>query len=67
MPRDPYNPFDDKAVGLAMLGTVFFSAATGLGVGAFLAEPAIGGLCGGAIGIAAGVVLVPPLMRDWRD
>ena len=67
MPRDPYNPFDDKSVGLAMLGTVFFSSVTGLGIGAFVAEPAVGGLCGGAVGITAGLYLVPALMRDWRD
>ena len=65
--HDPNNPFDDKAVGLAMLGTVFFFAVTGLGVGAFVAAPAIGGICGGVAGIAAGVIVVPALMRDWRD
>lgn len=67
MARDPYNPFDDKAVGLAMLGTVFFSTTTGLGVGAFVAAPAAGGICGATVGILAGVFLVPALMRDWRD
>lgn len=67
MPRDPHNPFDDRAVGLAMLGVVFFSTVTGLGVGAFVAAPAVGGICGGIVGIAVGVLLVPALMRDWRD
>ena len=67
MPRDPHNPFDDQAVGLATLGTVFFATTTGLGVGAFVAEPLAGGITGGALGILAGVLLVPALMRDWRD
>ena len=66
-PRDPYNPYNDKAVGLAALGAVFFCAVTGLGVGAFIEEPVAGGLAGGALGIAAGVYVVPALMRDWRD
>ena len=67
MERDPHNPFDERAVGLAMLGTVFFFAVTGLGVGAFIQSPALGGIGGAALGIAVGVILVPPLMRHWRD
>ena len=67
MSRDPRNPFSESAIGLAMLGTVFFCATTGLGIGAFVAAPAIGGIAGLAAGIAAGILLVPPLMRDWRD
>ena len=65
--RDPYNPYTEKAVGLATLGAVFFGAVTGLGVGAFVQEPVAGGLAGGVLGIAAGVFVVPALMRDWRD
>jgi hypothetical protein len=67
MPRDPHNPYQERTIGLAMLGVVFFFAATGLGVGAFVAEPEIGGICGSALGIAFGVLFVPPLMRDLRD
>jgi hypothetical protein len=50
-----------------MLGTVFFFVVTGLGVGAFVQSPIIGGLGGGVLGIAVGILLVPPLMRHWRD
>src|SRR5437899_12390772 len=65
MARDPHNPFDEKAVGLAALGAVFFFAVTGLGIGAFLGVPAAGGVAGAALGIVAAVALVPPLVRDW--
>lgn len=67
MSRDPYNPFDDKALGLAMMGSIFFGAATGIGIGVFVKEPAIGGLIGGALGIIVGVWAIPALMRDLRD
>lgn len=66
MSRDPRNPFDDRALGVATLGTVFFCTATGLGVGAFVSHPAAGGFTGAIAGIVAAVVLVPLLMRDWR-
>ena len=65
--RDPYNPFDDRVGGIAMLGSVGFCAVSGLGVGIFLEHPLEGGLAGGAAGIVLGLWLVPGLMRDWRD
>jgi hypothetical protein len=68
MPRqpDPNNPFDEKSVGLAAMGIVFFCAATGLGVGAFVEAPEVGGIAGLVCGIAATVLLLPRLMRDWH-
>lgn len=67
MSRDPHNPFSESAIGLAMLGTIFFFATTGLGIGAFVAAPVVGGVAGLGVGIVAGILLVPALMRDWRD
>lgn len=67
MERDPHNPFDDRALGLAMLGTIIFCAASGTGVGVFFQQPEIGGLIGGALGIVIGILLIPTLMRDWQD
>jgi hypothetical protein len=66
-PRDPYNPFDDRAVSRAMLFTIVVFAATGAGVGVFFEQPAIGAIIGGAAGILLAALLVPKLMRDWRD
>ncbi len=67
MSHDPYNPFDDKALGVAMIGTILFGAATGTGIGVFFEEPAIGGLIGAALGIILGAWAIPALMRDLRD
>jgi hypothetical protein len=67
VPRDPYNPFDEKALGLAILGTILFCAASGAGVGVFFQAPELGGIAGGLIGIIVGLLLVPGLMRDWHD
>ena len=67
MSRDPYNPYDEKQMGLAMLGVIVFCAASGTGVGVFFQAPEIGGMIGGAVGILAGLIVVPGLMRDWRD
>lgn len=66
-PRDPYNPFDERALGLGMMGVIFFCAVTGLGLGVFLEQPAAGGLVGGALGIVVGLWVIPALMRDWHD
>jgi hypothetical protein len=65
--KDPNNPYDDRAMGLAMLGVIVFCAASGTGVGVFFQAPEIGGIIGGVCGIILGLVLVPGLMRDWRD
>ncbi|MEJ7875165.1 MAG: hypothetical protein WKF62_00780 [Solirubrobacterales bacterium] len=67
MGRDPYNPSDDRALGLAVLGAIAFCAASGTGVGVFLQAPALGGIAGGVVGIIVGLLVVPGLMRDWRD
>lgn len=56
--------FDERAAGLAMLGTILFCAVVGTGVGVFFEQPAIGALIGGASGIALGFWLVPRMMRD---
>jgi hypothetical protein len=66
-PNDPYNPYSDRALGLATLGTILFCTGSGAGVGVFLAQPAIGAMIGCLLGIVLGVLLIPSLMRDWRD
>ena len=58
---------DDTRSPQPFLGAVFFLTTTGLGIGAFVQAPAVGGICGAAAGILAAIVLVPALMRDWRD
>jgi hypothetical protein len=65
--RDPYNPYDEKQMGLAMLGTILFCTASGAGVGVFFQAPEIGGIIGGLVGIVIGLIVVPGLMRDWHD
>ena len=67
MTRDPYNPYDDKQMGLAMLGVILFCVASGIGIGVFFEAPEIGGFAGGVVGIVLGLIVVPGLMRDWRD
>ena len=57
--------FDERAAGLAMLGTILFCAAVGGGVGIFFEQPVIGAIGGALIGILLGFWLVPRLMRDW--
>jgi hypothetical protein len=64
--RDPEQPIDHRAAGLAMLGCVLFCAATGMGIGVFMRSPVIGALIGGAAGIGVGVWLVPGLLRELR-
>jgi hypothetical protein len=54
-------------MGLAMLGVILFSTASGAGVGVFFQAPEIGGIVGGIVGIIVGLIVVPGLMRDWRD
>lgn len=56
------DPTTEREVGLVMLGTVVFSALTGLGVGAFVNEPAVGGIAGTVVGIVAGVLAAPGLV-----
>ncbi len=50
--------------GRIMLGSIIFCAIVGTGVGAFFAQPIIGGLIGAVIGIALGLWLVPNLSRE---
>lgn len=61
------DPSDDKAAGVAMLGSIVFCAATGMGIGVFFQSPVVGGLAGGAVGIVFGLVAVPGLLRDGRN
>ena len=63
---DPQNS-NDRAAGLAMLGSIVFCAATGMGIGVFFASPVIGGLAGGAAGILIGLLVVPGLLGDGRS
>lgn len=67
MTRDPHNPYDEKQMGLAMLGVILFCAASGIGIGVFFEAPGVGGIIGGVVGIIIGLIVVPGLMRDWRD
>lgn len=62
---DKHN--ENRAKGLIMLGTISFCAATGAGIGVFLAEPAIGALIGSGIGILTGLWLVPGLFHDHHS
>jgi hypothetical protein len=57
---------DERAAGVAMLGTIFFFVVVGVGVGVFFEQPVVGGIGGGALGIAVGLWLVPRLLRDWE-
>jgi hypothetical protein len=63
---DPRSEEDERAAGLAMLGTIFFFVVVGVGVGVFLEQPVTGGIGGGVLGIAFGLWLVPRLLRDWE-
>lgn len=54
-------------MGLAMLGTIIFCAASGTGVGVFFEAPELGGFAGGIVGIVIGLIVIPGLMRDMRD
>ena len=65
MGQDPEHQFDERAAGLAMLGTILFCAAVGGGVGIFFEQPVIGAIGGALIGLLLGFWLVPRLMRDW--
>jgi hypothetical protein len=62
----PDGQVDEKAEGLAMLGTILFCLVVGGGIGVFFEQPAIGALAGGVAGILLGVILVPRLIRDWE-
>lgn len=63
---DPREQFDERAAGLAMLGTIFFFVVVGVGVGVFVEQPVAGGIAGGVLGVLAGLWLVPRLLRDWE-
>jgi hypothetical protein len=67
MARDPHNPYSEKDMGRAMLGTILLCAASGAGVGVFFEAPEIGGIVGGLVGILLGLWLIPSLMRDLQD
>lgn len=67
MRTDPHQPFDDRATGLAVLGTILFCALSGAGVGVFVEQPAIGLVAGGVVGIVAGLWLIPALINEFRD
>ena len=62
---DPYHEYDERAAGRMMLGTIVFGVVIGTGVGVFYEQPWIGAAIGAAIGIVAGLWLVPRLLRDW--
>jgi hypothetical protein len=67
MAQDPDSESrDHRNAGVAMLGTVLFCAATGMGIGVFFREPVIGGLVGIAVGIVLGIWFVPALMREFQ-
>lgn len=65
MSRDPDHPYDERAAGLAMLGTIIFCAVIGGGVGIFFEQPAPGAIGGAILGILLGLWLVPRLLQDW--
>ncbi|HEY8466149.1 MAG TPA: hypothetical protein VIL04_05040 [Solirubrobacterales bacterium] len=67
MTRNPYEPPTERTLGLAALGTIALCAATGAGVGVFLREPELGAIAGGVAGIVLSVLVVPRLLRDWRE
>lgn len=66
MRSDRGEQADERAEGLAMLGTIVFCCIVGAGVGVFAEQPVVGALAGGVIGIALGFWLAPRLVRDWR-
>lgn len=57
----------EKRMGLVMLGTVVFCVASGGGIGVFFEAFEIGVIAGGIVGIIAGLLIVPGLMRDYAD
>ena len=67
MDNDPHHRFDERAAGLAMLGTIIFCTIIGAGVGVFYEVPVFAAIAGAVIGIVLGWWLVPRLMRDWVD
>ncbi|MEA2348879.1 MAG: hypothetical protein QOG62_2666 [Thermoleophilaceae bacterium] len=50
-----------------MLSSIFFCTSTGAGVGVFFQSPAFGALGGAVVGIVLGLLVVPGLVRDWRN
>ncbi len=54
----------ERAAGLAMIGTILFFTVIGTGVGVFYEKPAIGAMAGAFVGVVIGFWLVPGLMRD---
>ena len=65
MGEDPSEHFDERAAGLAMIGTILFCLVVGGGVGIFFEQPVIGAIAGAMFGIVSGLWLVPRLLRDW--
>jgi hypothetical protein len=65
MREERHDDADERAEGLAMLGTILFCVVVGGGVGIFAEQPVIGAIAGGLFGIVLGLWLVPRLLRDW--
>lgn len=65
MGEEGFRDADERAEGLAMLGTILFCVVVGGGVGIFFEQPLIGAIGGAVFGILAGLLLVPRLLRDW--
>lgn len=65
MREERHHDADERAEGLAMLGTILFCVVVGGGVGIFFEQPLIGAIAGGIFGIVLGLWLVPRLLRDW--
>jgi hypothetical protein len=65
MGEDGHRDADERAEGLAMLGTILFCVVVGGGVGIFFEQPVIGAVAGAVFGIVLGLWLVPRLLRDW--
>lgn len=57
---------EERAAGVAMLGTILFFVVVGVGVGVFFEQPAIGAIAGGVLGILVGLWVVPRLGDERR-
>ena len=65
MSNDPNRHLDERAEGMAMLGTILFCTLVAGGVGVFFEQPVIAAIAGALFGVLAGLWLVPRLARDW--